>query len=271
MEIRPKHIKIYNILTNNLHSSLSTISKKYNIPFGRLAYIKQAYKIKSSYKLTETQLEISNYIKTHSSVTYTEIGKLYNISETMVRYIAKKCNITRNTRYSNDDLLKTIVNINNDIKKGVSQSIINERYNLNNKLLYIKLLNLGLPNINRRYRKTRNQALTNHYKTTTAEEVLTIKDIVLDDPTRIKSVGSIYTISSLNGYKKYEKIGNRRAGGIFCDTKILNYIVRKREKYNWPFKKISEHLQAKNCKTGQNADFHEYTVSYYYRRYKKSK
>ena len=213
--------------------TVKNIGKKYNITPKRLER-------KSTYKTTRNKKIIKDIQK---GKTYKEIGKKYNITKQRVAQFAKHHNIYR--WEENREYRKKIISlIKEDIKQGRSYDAIMSKYA--DKYNNIKtILEGGLFTY---IKEKRNKKIVNQYKCNTAQSITVDTSPLLDTPQRIGSVNMIYQISNKNGYKKYPKIGNRRKGGLFESSRVIN-LIKELKKENYTYREIAEELNNKGWKS----------------------
>jgi DNA-binding CsgD family transcriptional regulator/uncharacterized protein YerC len=211
--------------------------------------------------------EILNILKS-GALTYDEIGEKFGITKQRVSQIAKFNGYSRWGQIR-ENKAKFVKKIKKDIKKGLSYNDIYEKHNLKEKR---DLLNdTDLSSLFTDMMATRNEAIKKQYRTKTAKKVMKLKDYELNNPNTINDINTVYRVSSKLGYKKYPMIGNRSAGGVFEDKKILKYIERKKDKDGWSFPMITYKLNRMGRKTLTGKEFTTPNVIAKYHAYKKNK
>jgi len=184
--------------------------------------------------------DILNDLK-EGKMTYIEIGVKYNVTKQRIYQFAKEYDLRRNIN-SMKAKKKDIERIENDVKLGLPYEELRKKYNLTKSRVSTLKYHGFEGNLSARYRNVRNEEIVSQYKTKTAKSVLKMSSKVLNDPSRIRGEGSIYSIASKSGFKKYPKIGDRHKGGVFEDKKVISLIKRYRHRESWSFKQIAEKL-----------------------------
>lgn len=205
----------------------------------------------------------------NSGISYTIIGKKFNISKSRVQEIAKLNGIKR-WEIGRKECKEKIEKINHDIQNGVVYNDLLLKYDLDNNLIN-KLRYHGLKPITTTYRTNRNKTIVDEYKMKTAKKVLDTDIEVLNDPQRIQTIGSVYSISSAAGYKKYPNIGKKCLGGSQETKEVLGFILTRRNIDKKSFKKISDELNQNKMVTIGGLPFTSHNVRFKYLSQYKSK
>lgn len=198
----------------------------------------------STGKTTRAFTERNNLVldMVRNGETYPDIAVKMGITKQRVYQLAKKEGYSRLTeiREANVNLKQ---NIESDFKAGLSYEELKSKYNK------------GLTGLPTKFRNKRDSGIVREYKTKTATQVLKCSSKVLNNPNRINTENSVYRVASKSGYKKFPMIGNRSAGGVFEDSKVIRFIKNKRDKNNLSFTEISTLLNAKGFKTITGKEF----------------
>lgn len=199
---------------------------------------------------------------------YAEIGRRFGISKQRVRQFADQNGINRwkDNREKYEQLVK---DVNRDFNAGMSYEEIIDKYDLTNESIKNKLEYYGLESLPKRFRDIRNYEITRQYRQVSAKKVIKSQNPVLNDPTRIGTIRSVYEISSKSGFKKYPNI-ERGVKGIFVDEKVLKIIkARKNSKYKYTNQMIADELNEKGFRTAYGREFLWHTVQNIWGKYQK--
>lgn len=251
---------------------LQELSQKTNISEYRLVKILPKLGLdilltKSKYDIKIVQDKIIEDLKDRK-LTYKEIAKKHNFSETYIKNLSLNKKLNRNTKYSISTLETIYKSIISDINANVTYNEIYHKYNLNNNL-NDAFKRYGFPNIRKICLNKRNDTINKEYLTKTAKNIINSEEpITLFSPNNVTNIGSIYKNVT---YRKYPKIGRRDLGGTFLDKKILRYILDKRNNKKYSFSKISDKLNKLGYKTSMEKEFTSHSVRYYYNSYNKKK
>lgn len=190
--------------------------------------------------------------------TYPSVAAKMGITTQRIYEIVKKRGFSKwgEIREAN---VKLKQNIESDFKAGLSYEELKSKYNK------------GLTGLPIKFRNKRDVSIVREYKTKTATNVLKCSSKVLNNPNRINTECSVYNIASKSGYKKFPMIGNRSAGGVFEDTKIIEFIKNERDKNNLSFSKIATLLNTNNFKSITGIEFKMMNVRAKYLAIKKHK
>ena len=195
---------------------------------------------------TERNKELVMYVREGHS--FVETAKKYGITKQRVYQLAKQHNISK-WKESKKYKEELATNIKKDIKDGLGYNEIKSKYNVTANYLNDNLGKYGLGGLATKYLEIRNKEILHQYKNKEAYKVITSKEPKLDDPSRVNSVNYIYAVSGKQGYRKYPKIGNRNAGGLNEDKKVIKIILEKRDLEGWTFPEITNYLNEKGFKT----------------------
>lgn len=201
----------------------------------------------------------------NQNYTYQQIADKLNITKQRVYQIAKANDISiwNNIRTKHNQIYNDIIT---DINNNTQYNHIKKKYNLErNNLNYIfKKYNNKTPYTI--IKDKRNKEISNRYILgNTAKIITNTTDNIITSPNKLISVNSIYNINTKNNVKRFPLIYNRSKGGIFERKEIRLFIKKKRDKDNWPFRKIADELNKLNHKTITGK---EYTTANTYRLYK---
>lgn len=186
-------------------------------------------------------------------LTLKEIGEKYGVTKQRVRQICLEFGINRQLE-TREASSMTFHKIMIDFKLGASIAEITTKFNISREELFClhrKHAQSEQP-LGTQYRNKRNKAIVELFKNGETAKTITNKNIkVLDDPTKILKLNTIYLITGKYGVKRYPKVGNRAAGGFFETKKITNIIVKSydRKKNPLSFREITEKLNNDGYKT----------------------
>lgn len=216
-------------------------------------------KFKKNIKLEKKVVNLAE-----EGMSYVDMAKKLKVNKRNLLRIAHKHGIRRNNKFDTLENRALVAAINKDIEAGLPYKELIKKHNLTLDLRG-RLSRIGLEPVTKKYKERRDGEIVSQYKNKIAKKVLASDDKVLDSPERIVTEHNIYIISSQMGFKKYPKIINRNKGGCFEDRKIISYIIRKRDKDEWSFKKISDKLNKLGKKTLTGKDFQWHSVAYKYK------
>jgi hypothetical protein len=228
-------------------------------------------KRKTSKNTIERNNEIIALLKLGNH-TFGELSNKYGVSRQRIQQIAIQhgnlsihaINHNRKEEIVNKIMIDTSILRYDEIKKKYSNF---EGFSwLSLKKKFKEIYGIGLYD---KLYQTRNITIVNKYSSgQIAKEVLNGSEQELKSPKQMKSERDVYRISSSFGYKKYPKVYNRAAGGMFEDKKILNLIVKLRDLKKMSFSEIAEELNNKGYKTVSGFTFSTPNVVVKYRDYK---
>ena len=199
---------------------------------------------------------------------YKDIGKKFGISERQVNTISIR-NGLRRTKRRKDESLEVIPKIHEDFDNGMSWTDLREKYDLTYyRMAYLR--EYGLRPIYTESIQKRADVITEEYKCKLAKEVLNSNVPGIDNPEKIMTKGTIYTISSNNGFKKYPKIGDRYKGGLFVEKKVISIIKRLKKKKKTGLV-ISDYLNKKGFKSPMGNPYNQHMVAFKWAKIKKLK
>lgn len=210
---------------------------------------------------TDRNDELVSLLK-EGKLNYVELGKRFGITKARVYQFAKANGVSR-WKISREKHKAIAIAIEVDYKAGLSYKEIRDKYNLL-KLDRETLKRYGYTSLSQRFRSERNKLIISEYKRKSAKVVLQSDKPSMDNPDRLTSVDSIYSISSRSGFKKYPNIGNRNAGGVFEKPEIIKFIKDKRDKNGLNFIEITTLLNSKGWRSPMNK---EYKVANVYQKY----
>lgn len=192
-----------------------------------------------------------------TGMDYDKIGGLFSLHKNTVGKICSKQGAGKNEKLSKKEIIDTIANINKDIETGVSYQDICDKYDLT-PARRAKFANYGLEPVYSRC----SDRLTDSIKSEYIDKGQTMTEI---------STNTAYIRMGKNKTKKYPKIGNRSAGGVFLPKTTIETIVRLREKKEYSFSKIAKELNAMNIKTVTDIDWTQHNVYFKYHAIKRLK
>ena len=199
---------------------------------------------------------------------YKDIGKKFGLSERQVQRISIK-NGTRRSGRRKHESLEVIPKIHEDFDNGMSWTELKTKYDLtNSRMSYLRKYGLRL--IYTESIQKRDDLITEEYKCKLAREVLNSNAPDIDNPVNIMTKGTIYTISSNNGFKKYPKIGDRYKGGLFVEKKVIS-IIKRLNKKKKTGQEISDYLNEKKFKSPMGKPYNKYMVYFKLAKIKKLK
>lgn len=195
-------------------------------------------------------------------LSYNDVGKKLGLSKQSIGRIARGLGVKK-YKYNAAYYIDLIQKIEKDYKKGMSYERIKTKYKINNQL-FGTLSYYGLSKLYNRFKNNRDVEIVNQYKKVIAKKVVKSNRRVLKDPKKIKTLASVYHISSDHGFKKHPNIGSRCYGGVFLPKVIINTIKRKREKEGMHFSQIAEYLNSKNYLTATGVPYTHHNVRFKY-------
>lgn len=226
---------------------------------------------KTRAKFKKRRERILNDIK-KPHLTLESIGLKFGVTKQRVRQIALEFGINRQIE-NREAASMTFHKIMVDFKLGASIAEITKKYKISREdLSYLhRQFAPTEPTLISQYRTKRNKAIVDLFKNGDTAKTITNKTLkVLDDPTKILSINTIYGITTKHGVKRYPKVGNRTSGICFEKKSLLNLIVKLYERKSNPltFEAIANHLNSKGYKTLGGKVFNTQIV---YQKYKMAK
>jgi len=200
--------------------------------------------------------------------TYVDIAREMGITKQRVYQVAKVYGVKR-WEVTREFHQKIVADIEKDVSEGMSYNDVKVKYNLDTKMLQ-KLRHHGLGNLFSRLTQERREGILEEYKTKLAREVVSSHDSKLDNPNKLTNIGQVYKASTKLGFRKYPKIGNRNAGGLFESKEVIMIIKVKREVEELSFAKIAAFLNEKGYKTPMGRDYQDHNVRFKYMSIKKN-
>jgi hypothetical protein len=150
--------------------------------------------------------------------------------------------------------------INSDYDAGMSYDELVIKYDMNDASFKHRLQYYGLDSLVNRFREVRNTEIVKQYRMMPATSVVSNTNPILNDPIKINTVRSIYSISVKNGFRKYPNI-IRGFKGIFVDPSVLKIIkARKNSSIRYTNQMIADELNKKGFKTSYGNEFLWHTV-----------
>lgn len=211
---------------------------------------------KSRIKDQKREKEILQMLK--SGIKQPAIAKKFGVSKTRINQIAlrngyRAWNIARkNKTMMNKEMSKALRN-----NQSIDEVLKNSKHN--KKTLYSWFSQSNSKTFVKMVREKRNEKITKLYKSgkTAKEIVQLVEPKSLLNPVKINKLGTVYQVSSKNGFKKYPMIKNRSIGGCNDSKMVLNFIKHSYEVKEWSFNKIAKELNKKGLRTVTGKKFTE--------------
>lgn len=218
-------------------------------------------------KETKRNKEILRLI--NEGETFESIGKKNGISKERVRQIAVANGINRWDKireFKNKKFNEFLP----DIKANLPLSEIATKHSLTKSKIYSIYKEKTGVSLLKVLSKKRNNIINKKFVSgKTANKIISDKTNILDNPVRITTTNSIYTINTKNNIKRYPQIGDRSKGGTFQSKKAIKLIVKYRDK-GFTCKKILKKLNKKGIKTVTGKNFKESNILQLYNYVKKN-
>ena len=204
--------------------------------------------------------------------TYTDIGNMYGLSNQRIQQIALRNGGIRRHTVNRERREEIVGQIMND-SLNLTYNEIKQKYDIFERFpwvaIKIKFKQMYGIRLYEKFMSNRNQTILNEYSSgKIAREVIEGYEHELQSPEQIKTAGSVYNISKKLGYKKFPKVYNRAAGGLFEDKKVLDLIVKLRDVKKMTFNEIAKKLNDTGYKTVTDIDFNGPNLIVKYHNYK---